>query len=131
MLSQEPAPVGEDWAAVADAIGKRMRELKFSRARLARESGVSEIVIRYLGQHSYAMTHSRSTLVALSAALRWQPDHLANILAGYPGRNAQPLEEALLEALSEKVGKLRTDLRAVEALVDRLRSEYTPPARVT
>ena len=61
-MAQEPA---EDWAAVVDAIRKRMRELKMSTAHLARESGLSETTVRYIGQSLSG--HNRSTLVAMVA----------------------------------------------------------------
>jgi hypothetical protein len=117
------APEEKNWAAVGEAVRDRMRELNFSLAQVARETGLSGTTIRYIGQPN--TTRSKSVLVALSAGLRWRHDHLTNILAGYPGRNAQELTGALLVALSEEVGKLKTDLRAVEMLVDRLRNEYT------
>ena len=115
-------PVTEDWAAVGEAVRNRMRELDFSMAQLARETGLSVTTICYIGKPN--TRRSKSVLVALSAVLRWRPDHLANILAGCPGRNTPALEGALLETLNEEVGKLKTDLRTVEILVDRLRSEY-------
>jgi hypothetical protein len=99
-----------------------MSELRLSYAQLAQRTGLSETTIRYIGQPG--TTRTRSVLVALSAVLGWQPDHLANILDGHPGSNAPALQDALLETLNEKVGKLKTDLRAIETLVDRLRSEH-------
>ena len=101
-------PEEKDEAAVGEAVRDRMYELHFSMAQLVRETGLSETTIRYIGQPN--TTRSKSVLVALSAGLRWRHDHLANILAGYPGRNAQAQEGALLAALSEAVGKLKTDL---------------------
>jgi len=78
-------PEDEDWVTVVDAIRKRMRELKISTAHLARESGLSETTVRYLGKSLSG--HNRSTLVALSAVLRWRYDHLINILHGEPEKN--------------------------------------------
>jgi hypothetical protein len=78
-------PDAEDWAAVTGAIRRRMRELKLSTARLARESGLSETSVRYLGKPLSG--HNRSTLVVLSAVLRWRYDHLVNILHGEPEKN--------------------------------------------
>jgi hypothetical protein len=62
-----------------------MRELGYSTARLARESGLSETTVRYLGKSLSG--HNRSTLVALSAVLLWRYDHLVNILHGEPEKN--------------------------------------------
>ena len=78
-------PEDADWVTVVDAIRKRMRELKISTAHLARESGLSETTVRYLGKSLSG--HNRSTLVALSAVLRWRYDHLINILHGEPEKN--------------------------------------------
>ena len=38
-----------DWAAVAAAVRARSRELKMPAAELARQTGLSETTIRYLG----------------------------------------------------------------------------------
>jgi hypothetical protein len=75
----------EDWVAVVDAIRKRMRELKMSTAHLARETGLSETTVRYIGQSLSG--HNKSTLVAIAAVLRWRYDHLVNILHGEPEKN--------------------------------------------
>jgi AraC-like DNA-binding protein len=78
-------PEVEDWVTVVDAIRKRMRELKMSTAHIARESGISETTLRGLGKSLTG--HNRSTLVAISAVLRWRYDHLTNILHGEPEKN--------------------------------------------
>lgn len=112
----------EDWAAVAAAIRERTRELGLTQARLAQEAGLPVVTIRHI-EH-FGDKRTKSTLVALSAVLLWRHDHLVNILAGRPGMNAPALESALLEALNEKVGKLKTDLRTVELLIDKIRREH-------
>jgi hypothetical protein len=81
----EQPPV-EDWVAVVDAVRKRMRELKMSTAHLARESGLSETTVRYIGQSLSG--HNRSTLVAMAAVLLWRYDYLVNILHGEPERTS-------------------------------------------
>jgi hypothetical protein len=124
-----PAP--EDWAAVAVIIRERMRELSVSTAQLARDTGLSETTIRYIGRPDRG--HRRNALVAISAALRWRYDHLTNILHGHPEKNITVrtggwagLERLLhaemglvkddlsyltetLAAISDKVGVLRRD----------------------
>jgi hypothetical protein len=76
----EPEP-GQDWAAVADAVQARSRELNMSTAELARQTGLSETTIRYLG----TARRNKSCLVAISAVLRWRFDHLtAPIRGGFP-----------------------------------------------
>ena len=67
-----------------------------------------------------------SVLVAVSAALGWRYDHLRNILDGHPGSNTPvqqaALESALLKKLNEEIRKLKTTLRTVELLADKLRN---------
>lgn len=62
-----------------------MRELEMSTAHLARESGLSETTVRYIGQSLSG--HNKSTLVALSGVLRWRYDYLVNVLHGEPEKN--------------------------------------------
>lgn len=101
----------EDWAAVGSAVRDRKAQLKMSTARLARESGLSETTIRSIGNPG--LRNNRSSLVAISAVLRWRYDYLINILLGNPGRNSgtvSPLEQRLsridrrLDALMARTG---------------------------
>jgi hypothetical protein len=123
----EDQPGAEDWAAVSDAIRERMRELKMSKAMLARETGLSETTIRHLGRS--AGGHYRSTLVAISAALRWRYDHLTNILHGQPGKNPpagtslQRLLHAEVAPLKDDLARLRQSMRAVGQTIDVGRAE--------
>jgi hypothetical protein len=120
-------PGAEDWAAVNDAIRERMRDLKMSKAVLAGETGLSETTIRYLGRS--ANGHYKSTLVAISAALRWRYDHLANILHGQPGKNPPPgaslqwLLHAEVAPLKDDLSRLRRSVRAVGQTIDADRVE--------
>jgi hypothetical protein len=124
----ETAP-DEDWAAVVTAIRARMRELKVSTAYLARESGLSETTVRYLGQSLNG--HNRSTLVALSAVLRWRWDHLTNVLNGEPEKNVhikRRTEDDIQRLMREEFAPVKEDLaalaRTVEAVSTRLDREY-------
>jgi hypothetical protein len=108
----------EDWAAVGDAIRKRMRELKMSTAKLARETGLSETTIRYIGQS--ANGHHKSALVAISAVLRWRYDHLMNILHGEPHKNAPPgsqTETRLERVLHAEVGRVKDEMAGLKNIV--------------
>jgi hypothetical protein len=125
----------EDWAAVSVAIRKRMRELKMSTAHLARETGLSETTIRYIGNP--ASGHNKSTLVAISAVLRWRYNHLVNVLRGEPDKNVpgQRPGEANLQRLlrdevnpvKEELGSLRDLVRSVDTKVDLLISNQRTP----
>jgi hypothetical protein len=114
-------PAGEDWPAVRDAVDDRMRELGITLPGLAQETGLPETTIRYIGRPNGGRTTS-TVLVAVSAALGWRYDHLRNILDGHSGSNIPAPEAALLEKLNEEIGKLKTTLRNVELLADKLRS---------
>jgi lambda repressor-like predicted transcriptional regulator len=108
----------EDWAAVSVAIRKRMRELGLSMAHLARETGLSETTIRYIGNP--ATGHNKSTLVAIAAVLRWRYDHLVNVLRGEPDKNAagaRPGEANLLRLLRDEVDPVRAELGSLRDLV--------------
>jgi hypothetical protein len=106
-----------------------MRELGMSTAALARETGLSETTIRYLGQSCEANWHRRSTLVVLSAVLRWRYDHLANVLHGEPHRNTigtsqgarpkRPLN-AELNALKKEIAALRRTVQEMRRKIDML-----------
>ena len=105
-----------------------MRELKMSTAHLARETGLSETTIRYIGNP--ASGHNKSTLVAISAVLRWRYDHLINVLRGEPDKNVAPKRpaEANLQRLlrdevdpvREERASLRDILTGVDQKVDTL-----------
>lgn len=108
----------EDWAAVSDAIRKRMRELKMSTAHLARESGLSETTIRYIGQPTSG--HNKSTLVAIAAVLRWRYDHLINIMRGEPEKNVllkRPAEANLQRLLRDEVDPVKGELASLRDIV--------------
>ena len=117
----------EDWAAVGDAIRKRMRELKISTAKLARETGLSETTIRYIGQS--ASGHHKSALVAISAVLRWRYDHLVNILHGEPHKNAPPgtqTETRLERVLHAEMAGLKNVVHGIDRKVDVLLTSQRP-----
>lgn len=108
----------EDWTAVDDAIRKRMRELKMSTAHLARETGLSETTIRYIGKP--AGGHNKAPLVAIAAVLRWRYDHLINILRGEPEKNViirRPAEANLQRLLREEVTPVKEELSRLREVI--------------
>jgi DNA-binding transcriptional MerR regulator len=116
---ESPGP--EDWAAVGDAIRKRMRELKMSTAQLARETGLSETTIRYIGEPTSG--HNRSTLVAISAVLRWRYDYLMNILRGEPEKNVlirRPVEVNLERLLRAEVDSVKEEVAGLMDILERI-----------
>lgn len=99
-----------DWAAVDHAVAERLRELHMSLSYLARETGLSQTTIRYLGTPT--RKHNKSTLVAISAILGWRHDHLINVLHGVPEKNilapeSSPVEAYFQNLLSAEVGPMR------------------------
>ena len=72
----------ENWAAVARAIGDRVRELGWRQSELAERSHVSVAVVREIQRHTVERRRSRRTLEALSVALGWDREHLDRVLKG-------------------------------------------------
>ena len=73
----------ENWAAVARAIGDRVRELGWRQRELAERSHVSVSVVREIQRHTVERRRSPRTLEVLSVALGWEPEHLDRVLKGY------------------------------------------------
>lgn len=118
----------EDWPAVDRAIKGRLRELEMPLAQLARETGLSETTIRYMGDSD---SGTESPLVAIAAVLKWPLDYLRNILHGEPEKNVQDPAEALEsnESLAEprfrnllrtELGPVKKDVAALRGIVDRM-----------
>jgi hypothetical protein len=107
----------EDWAAVGEVVRARQRELKLSTAALARETGLSETTVRYIGQPD--ARHNRSALAAISAVLRWRYDHLTNVLRGEPHKNVR-IKQA---HLNSEIADLRKIIRAANEKIDTLLKE--------
>lgn len=102
-----------DWAAVGQAVTERLSELHMSLSYLARETGLSQTTIRYLGTPT--RKHNKSTLVVISVVLGWRYDHLINILLGKPGKNIRnpgnsPLEAYFENLLRAEVGPMREEV---------------------
>jgi hypothetical protein len=122
----DDSPSAENWAEVGDAVRERLRELKMSKVRLARETGLSETTIRYLGRTSHK--HYRSALIAISVVLRWRHDHLTNILRGQPEKNtpANPLAGtsinrllyAEVRPLKDEISRLKEITQAMDKKID-------------
>ena len=66
--------------AAAGELDSRMYELDMNLAALAKASGVSTGIIRKLLVAQFANSYRPDKLRALSVAVRWQPDRLANLL---------------------------------------------------
>lgn len=74
----------EDWAAVSRAISGRMVELSLKQSDLITRSRVSKAIVGEI-QHNTVQRHrSERTLIALSEALGWHPNHLDAVLKHRP-----------------------------------------------
>jgi transposase len=107
----DDSSAAENWAAVDDAIRERLRELRMSKTGLARETGLSETTIRYLGRSQNG--HYKPALIAISVVLRWRRDYLVNILRGQPEKNVSvkpPGMASLERLLHAEVAPLKDDL---------------------
>ena len=102
-----------DWAADGQAVTERLSEKRMSLSYLARETGLSQTTIRYLGTPT--KKHNKSTLVAISVVLGWRHDHLFNVLRGHPEKNIinpgdSPLEAYFENLLSAEIGPMREEV---------------------
>src|SRR5262245_29905579 len=76
--------VAKDWAAVAKAIDRRLKELGWRQRQLAQRSNVSQAIVRELQHRTLERRRSPRTLEALSIALGWHPQHLQALSDGRP-----------------------------------------------
>lgn len=114
--------MGDNWAAVAEAIRVRVADLGITQKELVTRSGVSESTIRQLQNNYGPRKRNRHTLEDLSRGLGW-PDY-------YLGRL---LDDTLTSAPTETSGSVQAEIadlrsqmidlaRRVEALEHDLRS---------
>jgi transcriptional regulator with XRE-family HTH domain len=121
-----------NWAAVAGAISDRVRELGWRQRELAERSHVSVAVVREIQRHTVERRRSRRTLEALSVALGWKPEHLAQVLngrtqqtgGGHPAPDNSALWSRLdfMEQRLDEIFKLVTELRSdIAPVIDHVR----------
>lgn len=118
----------EDWVAVDRAVKARLREIGMPLSHLARDTGLSETTIRYMGDTEGG---TESPLVAIAAVLDWPLDYLRNILHGEPEKNNQDPAETpeSIDSLAEprfrkmlrtELGPVKKDVAALRGIVDRM-----------
>jgi hypothetical protein len=127
--------VPEDWAAVARAIGERLRELGWRQRELVERSHVSAAVVREIQRHTVERRRSRRTLESLSVALGWEQERLDAVLKGrtQQAKVRSPLlvdEAALwsrldaLEGRLDEIVELIADLKAdLATVIEQVRRE--------
>jgi transcriptional regulator with XRE-family HTH domain len=111
------AGVGDNWAAVAEAIRTRLVELSMTQKDLVARSGVSESTIRQLQNNYGPRRRNRHTLVDVSKGLRWPADYLARVLdETMPGAESAASEswQAEVAALRERIDDLTSRVDTLE-----------------
>ncbi|MGH3629703.1 MAG: helix-turn-helix domain-containing protein [Sciscionella sp.] len=110
--------MSEDWAAVADAINDRVRELGLRQWELAERSHVSQAIVRELQLHTLERRRSGRTLEALSLALQWHPGHLLAVAHGKtplrPGETGDPT----VDEVPVRLGAIEEQLREITGQLD-------------
>lgn len=119
--------VVEDWAAVAQAISRRMTELGINQRELIERSRVSKATVGELYHNSAQRRRSARTLEALSMALEWHPQHLIAVLKGQRAPDiGEPVSRSdddvpgRLAAIEYRLAQIATKLSAIDELSDRL-----------
>ncbi|ASO22947.1 hypothetical protein FHR81_003607 [Actinoalloteichus hoggarensis] len=116
--------MNEDWAAVAEAVNARARELSMRQKEIADASGVSLAIVREIQQGRIQRRRNPRTLEALSLALDWHPQHLTAVLQGQtppnPDRTAAPIEDPMVPLLNTIIRELRGLRAQVGTLTNRL-----------
>lgn len=117
----------EDWAAVAEAISRRMTELGLNQRELIERSRVSKATVGELCHNSAQRRRSARTLEALSLALEWHPQHLVAVLKGQRAPDiGEPVSRSdddvpgRLAAIEYRLAQIATKLGAIDELSDRL-----------
>lgn len=121
-MPENELPGDGDWAAVRTAIRGQMEILGMSAADLSQETGIPETTIRDIGQPGKRL---RSTLAALSGALGWRHDYLADVLCGAadPGTPPQLMIDigTAMKLLHAEIAPLREEMDRTNEKLDTLR----------
>jgi transcriptional regulator with XRE-family HTH domain len=123
----------ENWAAVAQAISDRVRELGWRQRELAERSHVSVAAVREIQRHTVERRRSPRTLEALSVALGWEPEYLNRVLKGHSqqsGGHAVPDLAAIWSGLDSvdvrlaELAELLTEVKSeIAAVIDHARDD--------
>ena len=115
----------EDWAAVAEAITRRVNELGWRQGELAERSHVSRATVRELQHHVVERRRSARTLEALSVTLGWHPRHIDAVLHGrQPPEATEPVTNNG-ESLSSRMESLERHLSEITDRLDAIQTDLT------
>lgn len=111
--------MSQDWTAVGDALRTRLDERGMTMTDLASKSGVSLTTVRELVHVLNTRRRQPRTLVSLSTALGWPPEHLGSVLRGRPPIEPTPADN--LASVREELRELRQRVEALERTVGEAR----------
>jgi hypothetical protein len=115
---------GQDWAAVAQVISDRVRELGWRQRELAERSRVSAAVVREIQLHTVERRRSPRTLESLSVALGWEPSRLDSVLRGIARHNGPDRQvTADVTALWTRLDEIDGRLDEIAKLISVLKTE--------
>jgi transcriptional regulator with XRE-family HTH domain len=123
----------ENWAAVAEAVSGRVRELGWRQRELAERSHVSVAVVREIQRHTVERRRSPRTLQALSVALGWEREYLHRVLKGRSQQSRGHIAPDLAAVWSRldsfdlrlaELAKLLTELKSeIATVIDHARDD--------
>jgi hypothetical protein len=116
--------VPEDWAAVAQVIDDRVRELGWRQRELSERSRVSAAVVREIQLHTVERRRSPRTLESLSVALGWEPERLNSVLRGHRRHDGVGSQvTADVAALWSRLDEIDGQLDEIVKLISGLKTE--------
>jgi len=116
--------VAEDWVAVAEAITRRMRELKLTQRDLEVHSNVSVATIREIQRHRIKRRRNPRTLESLSESLGWPRQHLDAVLNGRLPQDPAELARddgdlrSRLDQLEQRLDTIADVMNRIDAKID-------------
>lgn len=109
--------MNEDWAAVGQAISRRLDERGMTMTDLANQAEVSLTTVRELVHVLNARRRNPRTLARISKTLGWPDDHLVQVLRnadqGEGDTESEP-SSSQFEALRQELQELRERVEALE-----------------
>lgn len=110
--------MSQQWAAVAQAIDRRMAELGILQRDLADRAHVSQAIVRELQHNTTQRRRSARTLEALSTALGWHPRHLHAVLAGQRPPDLSEATPLGADEIARRLAAIESRLRSIEDRID-------------
>ncbi len=105
----------EDWTAVAQAISARLADARMTQMDVASQAQVSLTTLRELQHNLNSRRRRPQTLTAISEALGWPPNYLAEVLAG---RTPRPHESEANDPVLSTLDTLHAELRSLRSRVE-------------